>query len=391
MIGNRGIADFLLLLFVASPVVALIYMFWQGWKQALEPERGAVSVQYEPPESLSPAECGALLSNSVALSSITATITDLSVKGYLAIEQTDESKSPGGHRDYLFHLIKPASDWENLKPHEQAVLKSIFFPTNPMLLLSEALSQLQAHSQNAALSSTLSHVRAKADDVYQQFLAIGGVADSLRTSVAFSELQNQFALHLTAIRDAIFDKLVALGYYEHRPDRVRQVYAVKGIFFGFVLAVVGAFLAAVTRTAPLLLILTGLLTGAIILGFGWFLPVRTPTGAQTLVKVQGFQEFLGRVEKDHIERLEKTPDLFEKYLPYAMALSVDKKWTQTFAAITLPPPHWYRAGPGGGFMPMDFVSDFHEVSRQTGSGLTSSPSASSAVANSPDADSNKPN
>ncbi len=52
---------------------------------------------------------------------------------------------------------------------------------------------------------------------------------------------------------------------------------------------------------------------------------RTITGARALEKVLGFEEFLGRVEKDQIERLEKTPELFEKYLPYAMALQRGEK------------------------------------------------------------------
>jgi hypothetical protein len=38
------------------------------------------------------------------------------------------------------------------------------------------------------------------------------------------------------------------------------------------------------------------------------------------------ENFLGRVKEDQIERHEKTPELFEKYLPYAMAYHVEKKW-----------------------------------------------------------------
>jgi len=114
------------------------------------PVRNSISVQYEPPNKLTPAECGALLDNRVALRSITATITDLSVKGYLAIEQKD-SESPSDHTDYIFHLKRPLSEWNRLKPHERGVLKAIFIPTNPLQMLSEAMSQLQTAREFATL------------------------------------------------------------------------------------------------------------------------------------------------------------------------------------------------------------------------------------------------
>jgi hypothetical protein len=80
--------------------------------------------------------------------------------------------------------------------------------------------------------------------------------------------------------------------------------------------------------------------------------------------VRGFVDFLGRVEKDHIERLEKTPELFEKYLPYAMALGVENKWAQAFGRITLQ-PKWHR-GPGGDFFPTELVEGLNGMSNQTG-------------------------
>jgi hypothetical protein len=45
---------------------------------------------------------------------IMATIVDLSVKGYLAIEQEDDSSlpAPKGSKNYSFHMLKAPSDWE---------------------------------------------------------------------------------------------------------------------------------------------------------------------------------------------------------------------------------------------------------------------------------------
>ena len=96
------------------------------------------------------------------------------------------------------------------------------------------------------------------------------------------------------------------------------------------LVVFGGALGAATGVAHLTWVIAGILTGAVICIFGWFMPARTLSGARTFAKVLGFEDFLGRVESDRIERIEKTPELFEKFLPYAMALHVEKKWVADF-------------------------------------------------------------
>jgi len=381
MIPNAGIRELLLLCFLASPIGVVLYMFWLAWTRGGDPEQDSISVQYEPPNNLTPAECGALLDNAVALRGITATITDLSVKGHLTIEQK-ENTSPGDQADYVFHLVKPLTEVGNLKPHEREVLASIFIPTNPLLLLSQSLAELEAAQKTAGneeFASFASGVKAKAKEASDLYLADSGASDAPRNSVLLSEAQNRFFLHLRRIRGAIFEGLVADGYYGDRPDRMHVVYAAKGVLLGLVMAVIGAALGVVTRTAPLLLILIGLLAGVIVVGFGWFLPARTSVGTQALAKVLGFREFLGRVEKDHIERLERSPDLFEKYLPYAMALAVDNRWTQAFANITVPPPRWYQCKEGDGFLPMHLTRDLNQMSdRAAGPSISSSASSGNA-------------
>ncbi len=402
MIGDLGVSNLLVILFLATPFGVLIYMFLLFWTRARDSEPDSISVQYGPPDNLTPSECGTLVDDAVGLCDITATLTDLSVKGYLAIEQDHRADSPIGQQGYIFHLTKAPSDWDNLRPHEREVLKCIFVSTNPLQILSAAMSQLQnAVNQNAlkirsdpggllgsALSSAFSRVQAKTKEASEVYGSISGAGDGPQMSVDFSELQSHFSLQLPNIRNAIFDQLVSGGYYEHRPDLARIRYALKGVFLGLLMAFVGGVLAHQTGTAPADLILPGLLTGAIVLIFGWLLPARTSKGLRTLAKVLGFREFLRRVEKDHIERLEKTPELFEKYLPYAMALKVEKTWTQAFARISVPPPKWYQGEPGEGFLPLHLVNDLTRMSSQPGRELTPSPPSSGEAGNPTDSDSN---
>jgi uncharacterized membrane protein len=106
------------------------------------------------------------------------------------------------------------------------------------------------------------------------------------------------------------------------------------------------------------------------------MPTHTETGERALEKVLGFEDFLGRVEGDKIQRIEKTPEMFEKYLPYAMALRVDKKWVQAFSGIAMQPPQWYQGYYGPGFAPFLLVNDLNMMSMQTSAAMVSAPRSS---------------
>ena len=62
-------------------------MSYLWWTRGRDPARGAIAVQYEPPDKLTPGECGTLVDDEAAMRDITATLVDLAVKGYLTIEQ----------------------------------------------------------------------------------------------------------------------------------------------------------------------------------------------------------------------------------------------------------------------------------------------------------------
>lgn len=312
------------------PLIAFFVMFWLWWTRGRGPQRQAISVQYEPPDKLTPGECGTLVDNEAAMRDITATLVDLAVKGYLTIEQIEESHLLGltHSKDYIFHMKKPPSEWTAARSHEQEMLSALF---------------------DAGASP----------------------------DVKLSALQNHFYMRLPAIRDRIFSALMSDGYYLHRPDTVKQGYIGVGLLMGGLLVFGGAgYFANATGIAVGSWIFAGIATGVVICIFGAFMSARTITGARALEKVLGFEEFLGRVEKDQIERLEKTPELFEKFLPYAMALQVEKKWVQAFSGIALQPPQWYQGSYGGNFTAFYLVNDLNMMSMQAGSVMASSPRSS---------------
>jgi uncharacterized membrane protein len=62
----------------------------------------------------------------------------------------------------------------------------------------------------------------------------------------------------------------------------------------------------------------------------------TGPGRKLLDEVLGFKDYLEVAEKDEMNLRnppEKTPALFEKYLPYALALGVEQEWSERFAEV----------------------------------------------------------
>jgi uncharacterized membrane protein YgcG len=70
--------------------------------------------------------------------------------------------------------------------------------------------------------------------------------------------------------------------------------------------------------------------------FHYLLKAPTHAGRVLLDKIEGFKMFLAAVEKDRLNFFnppERTPQLFEKYLPYALALDVEQQWSEQFSEV----------------------------------------------------------
>lgn len=119
------------------------------------------------------------------------------------------------------------------------------------------------------------------------------------------------------------------------------------------IAVLGAFspLAVMFIIASLVMLLI----------FVFLMPAHTASGRSLLDRIEGFRLYLDVAEKDDLNTRNPpamTPQLFETYLPYALALDVDQQWAEQFTA-SLPRgeadsyrPAWYSghwSGGTGGF------------------------------------------
>jgi uncharacterized membrane protein len=70
--------------------------------------------------------------------------------------------------------------------------------------------------------------------------------------------------------------------------------------------------------------------------FHYLLKAPTRTGRGALDKIEGFKLFLTTVDGDRMSRIataEKTPEMFEKFLPFALALDVEQAWAEKFSGV----------------------------------------------------------
>ena len=316
-------------LLLLLPLIAglLMHTLWRRYGR--DPELGSIAPRYEPPEGLTPAEVGTLLDLRVDMRDITATLVDLAVRGYLRVEENEKAQLFGilTTRDYTFVRLMPASACLDLKEHERDLLNALF--------------------------------------------SEGG------SSVQLSDLENRFYKQLPGVKDSLSAALVRDGYYVHNPNVVRALFVGGGLAVGVLVVMLGGWMSARYGTAPLTAVIAGVLTGIVIAVVGWFMPARTVRGTQTLREIRGFAEFVERVEVDRMERLVDRPELFEKYLPFAMAFGLEKRWARAFDGILTEPPQWYRARHGGPFRTSLFISDIGRMSQATSSTLRSAPRSSS--------------
>ena len=101
--------------------------------------------------------------------------------------------------------------------------------------------------------------------------------------------------------------------------------------------------------------------------------MRRPTirGRKVLDEMLGFRDYLDVAEKDEMNLRnppEKTPQLFEAYLPFALALGVEQRWAEKFAGVLAS----IRGPDGRGYQPSWYSGSWNSPSLSRNIGSVSS-------------------
>lgn len=341
-LGRHHAANFLNVK-VAAICFAIVLLYFMLIRYFTHTKLGVVIPLYQPPADLSPAEVSYLANRGyravkgrVDFSALSGALINLAVKGKIKIIHKDTGS------DYT---IKKLTDTLDGLSEDEKILMSLFKTTEDF-----DLSNLKKQREKAiAFNQGIKDFYQKLRDNCSKFLF------SHRIAKVFAWIIVVIALLVIApfLTWHTFWLSVSLGVILGLIMNIVQ----NPLSFGNYIVII--FIAAFTvfwlggpsifsdidSSDLIVMLLTALiLTVALSQKYEGY----TKPGIKTMTDIEGFKLFLTVTEKDRYRLLqspEVTPEIFEKYLPYAIALGVSDAWQQAFANEFFQ-PGWYEGRQG---------------------------------------------
>jgi uncharacterized membrane protein YgcG len=318
--------------YAGLPILVLAGMFVLWFKIGKDPAKGTIAPRFEPPSGMHAGEVGVLIDDRADLRDISAMVIGLAVKGYLTIHEVAEEAGLADKVKQLFGRSGP-SDYEFVKKKD-------------------------ADSKLSKVEATL----------YK------GIFDAAHPDKrTLSSMQNEFYKVLPQLKADLYSGLVKKGYYPHNPERTRRSFSSAGVFGIFLGIAIGIW------ASSLYLGVAIAVCGLIVLAFSPIMPRKTNKGVAVLRDILGLSEYIHRAEVRQMEfhdAPEKSPQLFEKLLPYAMALNLTSIWSKQFEGMMKESPDWY-VGRGPVFSPALFYIGMANLSSGMERTFVSAPRGSS--------------
>ena len=378
-----------LLLFSGFLVTLLYYLI--AWSAVgRDPARGVIMALYSPPANLSPSAIRYLMRMGFDNKAFAAAILDMAVRGYLKI-----SENLG-----TYTLTRTGKSEQVLTADEKQIATALFgFQTEIVL---KQTNHSVIHAAIVLAKRWLKSAEERVYFVTNSRYLIPAILISLIVGFAYFASLNA-PKNSPALMLCFWVTFWTIALSSHV---LRVVAAWRDVLRHGSASLIG-FAKALSLTAIAVPILAGEVLGLFILAkftslsFGLFLIatgilhgvfvhlMKAPTfaGRRLMDQVEGFKMFLGAVDGDRLNRSmppEQTPQTFEKFLPYALALDVEQDWSQKFssilaAAATAPDggnsgytPSFYSGSSWNRFDGAGFASSF-------GSSLTSAISSASTA------------
>ncbi len=334
-------------------LVVLLGYYLVVWAQVgRDPEAGTIMPLYEPPQNFSPAAIRYLTQMGFDNKAFAAAVLNMAVKNHVGIREDSGT----------FTVEKKADSSAALAPDEKVISSRLLGGGSIKL---ETANHATIRGALEALENALKNSQEK---IY--FFSNGRylIPGFLLTVLALLAMVAAVG-SAERMAGAGFMTVWLSGWTFGVFFLLRQVInAWKMVFFGsaslahmggaifislFAVPFVGGELAGLyafsTMATPAAAFLLLLMMGVNIL-FHYLLKAPTSAGRRVLDQIEGFKMFLGAVEGDRMRMfgaVNKTPELFEKFLPYALALDVEHQWAEQFADV------FARTAqtPGGGYSP----------------------------------------
>jgi uncharacterized membrane protein YgcG len=345
-------------------LLGLCAFYYLAWKRAgRNPRAGTVVPIFTPPDGLSPAGMRYVKNMGSDNRTFAAALVDMGVRGHVRLVEEDRGWLSGKHM-----RLERLAGKEPLTDEEEAALDCLCRP-------GEEIMMEQKNHSNFSSAQT----------------ALGGILKTKYEGKMFKRNYGWAAAGLFLFI-ACFWVVCAAVDVASGGAPAWQI----GVVLGILLACALLWLAFhETATGKCLLSLLGFVgvSTALVLGMpiftdalnsGWFLPLAlpllglpivisafwwiaapTPEGRRVLDHIAGFRQYLSITETERLDRMtppRDTPELFEKYLPFAIALAVENHWAKRFEGVLAAASAqgqqgfaWYSGSGNPWSNPMSFV------------------------------------
>ena len=324
-------------------IVVGAYFILAWFSVGRDPPKGIIIPLFEPPDGLTPAAVRYVWRMGYDKVCFAATVIGLAVKRQLAIDDTDGT----------FRLSRTAdADGPDVEPAEAVVLDKLL----------GSRSEIRVTNKNhRAFTAARDRLKAMLKDVYKgrYFLSnlgwfIPGVVLSVLT-VALVALVAALVegnpavaflcvwLSFWSLGVAALTRAVVAAWRGVARGRGGARLASGGSAIGLTLFAL-PFYAGEVIAAGFLVYMTSIwlvpilvLLGIVNVRFYQFLKQPTREGREVMDRIDGFRMYLSTAEGDVLMAASspprKTPELFEQFLPYALALGVETAWAEQFAEV----------------------------------------------------------
>jgi uncharacterized membrane protein YgcG len=296
-----------------------------------DPAKGTIIPLFTPPRNMTPPAVRFLTRMGFDHKAFAAAVVDLGVRGNLQI------KEDGG--DYT--LIRKSAPTSLPNPEER-VADKLFAEGSTLKLASANHERI-----SAAIDTLRENLQKEFDKVYfitnTGYLGLGIVLTLMAMgSVILTAPDRATAGFATLWLSgwSVGCIVLAVVMYQQWQDARsfgRIIGALGVTLFAlpfFIGEIFGAFMIGTQISLPPVLTLPGMAFLNVL--FYHLLKAPTLMGRKVMDQIEGFKMYLSVAEKDRLNVLnppEKTPELFEKYLPYALALDVENEWSEQFTEI----------------------------------------------------------
>ena len=365
--NNHWALALMLLLMVAVPLVSLLLFLLFG-----RDPRVVQTVEFYPPEGISPAEVGYIVDGMVDQKDLVSLVIYFAEKGYLTIQELE---------DKSFILRKQKDLPETAKTYEYTFFYGLFKEGDSVMLedlkgefygsYQASGTQLRSHFGKKKETRVFTHSSLGARSLGTLLMLIPPIGGVFLGAI-FTMNAGEFGLlGLPGLFLVLAGYLIMIIGHDKKDAgtlrRYRLTLIVGGILTGLGFLVLAGFM---VLGLELPLALLNLVASFISFVFTLRMKQRTRWSAEILGKILGFKEFIRTAELPRIQKLvDDNPSYFYDVLPYAYVLGLSDRWAKKFEGIAMEPPVWYNGSGNTLFNTWVFMNAFNGFSRSMASSM----------------------